>query len=867
MAVITFVTFNAPTKIWSRTSEGIISYPSTVTAAVGGPFIVNPIIVPFDPIHETGGSFWRLTEGPNVGFLVSAHSNSLGYGDITITYDGQPDSYAEGIAKINPLAAWRLLIKDMGGETGGSSHMLTFNAETFVWSRTTTGIIKWPHEFEHEAGGPYAVNPIVVPFDPEHETGGSFWRLTEGPFTGFLVSFWSNELGYGDITVEENPDFDRGPGAVLATLGPGDVVPLPPTGTGDQPAHLAGASLTYNTGGEMHFTLLVDSPFIDIPQPKRTHYAIEFYDTDAEEWYESFAGWIWDFDATDTEVVFYGIDYLGAFQYTIDERYDPELGIEVAAPNGSKYTNKTIREIVIDQIDYALSRPNSMVGFIVRGDIAPMPYVISAIYSTFKDTLSFVVGLLDSHRAGTGKYTRMSVRKIDGVYTVVIEDDPGVDRDNLLIQYGGLAQGYRTIPFGLDWASRVNFIGRNKEGLKVMYRAESSAVDQGLYGRIASAPVYMDTEDYNDMKRRALQAAIDASRIGRLISAGLKLGSFRPLEGYDICDNLPVDINHGAVTTKDWGSDDFGIDPPDDPSGVSASYWTILGLTWESYDDGHWMTGLTIYPKGKRPVEQPGDVFMMGFMAQRATTATGPFYVPYGRNNNGCLEEAITDGWTHLGNAYCGWEANNYPIDAFFRQAATDDEPSVHSVGDLQGTSRPTGYFMQVSGACSPPVYMADAEVNVGTGTPITPMVVAPANGWMFAMFSMRMSDNSNNDWVVVDPPEIIQLGEANAQGGFSSFSPRSWLGYQQVTAGQEVTFELSRNSAPPWACMVVFLEGENLAIEEFQTVGSIGSYLCVEWAIPPSGVEGGGCGDLLLPTDPLLLLTPSELVIGDGPP
>ena len=65
------LTFNATTKVWSRTVTGIISYPSTVNAVAGGPFTVVPTIVPFDPIRQTGGSFWVLKEGPNTGYLVS----------------------------------------------------------------------------------------------------------------------------------------------------------------------------------------------------------------------------------------------------------------------------------------------------------------------------------------------------------------------------------------------------------------------------------------------------------------------------------------------------------------------------------------------------------------------------------------------------------------------------------------------------------------------------------------------------------------------------------------------------------------------------------------------------------------------------
>ncbi|MBE3123792.1 MAG: hypothetical protein IMZ65_03230, partial [Planctomycetes bacterium] len=158
--------------------------------------------------------------------------------------------------------------------------------------------------------------------------------------------------------------------------------------------------------------------------------------------------------------------------------------------------------------------------------------------------------------------------------------------------------GYRVIQFGAAWASRVNLIARARDGTSLLYKSDSSGIDQAEWGRIAQAPVIIELIDKNDLARRAKQVALDAARLGRQVSVGLKLGSFRPLEDYAICDNLPVEINHGSVTTKDWASDVFGADAAGDASEVNANYWTILGLSWESYDDGHWMTNFALVPKG-----------------------------------------------------------------------------------------------------------------------------------------------------------------------------------------------------------------------------------------------------------------------------
>src|SRR3989304_5406013 len=168
---------------------------------------------------------------------------------------------------VDPLVRWRLLIKAMGGPTGApAKNLLTFNATTSTWRQSTvTSIISpYPHTTTAPAGGPWAVEPVVVPFDPVHATGGSFWKLLDGPNTGHLVSYWSNSLGYGNITITQTSNYDRGPGATLATI--------------EYPAaHAAGASLQFNEAGGFHATFLVDDANLGFIKPKRTHYSIEFF--------------------------------------------------------------------------------------------------------------------------------------------------------------------------------------------------------------------------------------------------------------------------------------------------------------------------------------------------------------------------------------------------------------------------------------------------------------------------------------------------------------------------------------------------------------------------------------------------------------
>jgi hypothetical protein len=470
-----------------------------------------------------------------------------------------------------------------------SAITITVNSTTNLYRQSaTTGYISpYPHNETIGAGGPYAVETVIVPYNSANGTGGSFYKFLEGPKVGGLVSLWTNSLGYGSITVATSSTFDRGPGATVITLT-------------NPAAHLAGANLVYNAAGQMHLTMLVDDPNLPLIRPKRQHYAIEFYR--GGQWVEVFAGMVWDIDATDTEVVIYGIDYLGLLQFVVDERFFPAFS-DKSAPAGSFYTGSpapTISSIITSHLNYSIGTPDSLVGFLTVGTVGTMSETVS-IYSTMQNSLEFIVGLINSHRAGTGKFTRISVDKFaEGDYRINVAEDPGVHRDDLAIQYiaGGLAQGYRAVPFGVDWASRVNLIGRSRDGSEIQYVADSSAVSQDIFGRVGQAPTFIESVDKNDMSRRARQAALDAAKFGRQISVGLKLGSFAPLENFTITDQVPVGINHGGVRTGEWGSDDFGIDPSGSPSAVEAAYWSITGLTWESYDDGHWVTSLALWPTG-----------------------------------------------------------------------------------------------------------------------------------------------------------------------------------------------------------------------------------------------------------------------------
>jgi hypothetical protein len=373
-----------------------------------------------------------------------------------------------------------------------------------------------------------------------------------------------------------------------------------------------GASELFNSPGELHFTVPKDHPQISVLEPRQTHYSVQFRTGDG--WYEKFAGLLTDFDATDTDVVFYGIDYLGLLDFIVDERYDPSNPEKASEKGGSKYVTSgknSIRYIVIDQLTRAKGLANSPVGFITVGSIATMSETLT-VYSTYAPTLQFVVGLLDSHRAGTGKRTRLKVRRTNtGGYEFVVQDNPGQVRDNLRMRYGELVQGYRVVAFGQDFATRIHGIGRGKDGIKVMYdKMTGQGIPEATWGRFTRVQLFDGVSDANDFKRRIRQAAMQSGKLGKQLGIGLRSLVLQPKDGYEVCDVFPIDIEDGSVSTEAFGS----------------GYWACVGVTWQTNaQDGKQETTITFQPR-EDGSEPDADLLLLQPLSTQAEWQVG--YTP-----------------------------------------------------------------------------------------------------------------------------------------------------------------------------------------------------------------------------------------------
>ncbi|MES4793297.1 MAG: hypothetical protein C4321_10250, partial [Chloroflexota bacterium] len=315
---------------------------------------------------------------------------------------------------------------------------------------------------------------------------------------------------------------------------------------------------------------------------------------DHDGWHEVFAGLITDFDATETSVIFYGIDYLGLLDALMDERFTPSDPDRSADKGGSYYVNQPISAIVADQLQRARTLTGSPVGFISIGPIAAMDERVS-VHSALQPTLQFLVGLLDSHRQGTGKKTRLQVRRTpSGGYEFAVTEHLITDppKDSLRLRYGELVQSYRVVPFGPNWASVVNVVGRSQKGVRVFSVSQAAPnLDLNIWGRFTRSVVIDNVIDENDLKRRAQEEALRSGKLGQQLGLQIRSGLLRPLSGYNLLDTFPVTIIDGAVNTLNFGS----------------GYWTCYGVSWEVREDGGEDVSLILLPR-EDTVAPAGDL-------------------------------------------------------------------------------------------------------------------------------------------------------------------------------------------------------------------------------------------------------------------
>jgi hypothetical protein len=402
----------------------------------------------------------------------------------------------------------------------------------------------------------------------------------------FLVGYANKKTRWRIVLREmKNPnEGDRGPGRVRAVI--------------EDAAHI-GCSQYVNDVGEVYFTLPATHPQIGECEPYKRHYSVEFYRGNG--WLPLFEGILTDFDADENEVIFYGIDYLGLLSLSVDDRFNSKSPDKDVRKGGAKYTAETPRYIIRDQLVKAKEAKDSPLSFIKVNEDALQSLGDSktkiTIISSFRERLSFVLGILQSSKSGRAKRSRLWVeRRENGTYQWRLRESTGKQRPDLRLTYGELVQGYRVMAMG-DFATRVYGVGRIVDQLRPRFEEHPARNSKGnrvsnaytkAWGSIERVAVWEDLSDKADLGRRVKQLASELDRVGKRMALGLRVTGVGVFDGWGLNDLVPVDIDHGAVNTRNYGG------------GVSESamtYWVIVGVEWRNYPDGHDELTLVLKPR------------------------------------------------------------------------------------------------------------------------------------------------------------------------------------------------------------------------------------------------------------------------------
>jgi hypothetical protein len=439
---------------------------------------------------------------------------------------------------------------------------------------------------------------------PNLPAGGYEWRVRITDSLGGVAE-WDNDIftieedspddegdlefttGYSNIRpaqrilIKDMNYSNRGPGKVIAII---------------EDFSNLGVSWYASAPGELYFTLPVTHPQVAVIEPMTTHYEYQQYRRG--RWVGLAYGLIRDFDAKEDDVVFYGIDYLGLLSWSIEAAKqtakEPKraMGGRANDVKGSRYLKKTIKHIIVDQLARARAQDsNSPVKFIETGRIDNYSTIVT-IYASYAERLSFIRGLIDSHKGsqanGEERRSRIRVRWNPssgggrGRFQFEALDGVGKNRPNIRLEYGSIIQGYRVVALD-EFASIVYGIGKVPNAtLPYFSNVNAPGISQTTWGSIGRANFWSDIVDSADLTRRARAMGTRLSRIGKRVALGLRVSGIDVFDGYDILDSFPVSIEDGVVSTSQYGS----------------GYWTMWGLEYRLYPDEHDEVTFILRPRG-----------------------------------------------------------------------------------------------------------------------------------------------------------------------------------------------------------------------------------------------------------------------------
>lgn len=307
-----------------------------------------------------------------------------------------------------------------------------------------------------------------------------------------------------------------------------------------------GVSAYANEPGEMFFTIPWNHPQIAACAPLERHYEVARLN-DAGTYEVMGTGLLEDYDSSENEVIFYGVDYLGLYTKNI-------------TANNLSYTSTLIGTIIAEQFTQVKNITDSPYGFIERGTISATTRTVTVI-TTFEQRLYFWQGLLAILAAGGTTRPIMSVSRSTDPVTFNFRENQGSDVTDLRLEYGAAINRFNYTPGFSNLATKMRAIGVKREGATVLYSTQTYG-SPSTYGALFIAGLYQDLINQAELDSKALSDLKDSYERSGNLFVSLAQGYVVPWDGWDLGDSVPVVVSRGIVNINElhtiWGMEWIG---------------------------------------------------------------------------------------------------------------------------------------------------------------------------------------------------------------------------------------------------------------------------------------------------------------------
>ncbi len=379
-------------------------------------------------------------------------------------------------------------------------------------------------------------------------------------------------------------------------------------------AKYIGCSSYLNEGGEAFFTLPYNHPQIAECLPLERHYRIDRWDEEDAVYRTIGTGILQDYQATDNETVFYGIDYMSVLNQTITD-----VSAIISNPSNTvTYDNQSISQIWQAEMSAAKNTANSRLGFIdIEGTINAATKTYD-IFTAGENRGEFLFNMTAIAQEGTtskvvfGNRIESSTQSYNSFFLDM--NYSTTPNNSLRLVYGANVKRFSYSPNFRNLRTRAVLIATsifNATQSKIFSDYATSSL-VSTYGIIDRVDVFEDLISQDSVSARTAYNLNESSPEKlRVISLSVVDGSVIPYKNYSLGDDIRVIINRGNVA-------------------LDASV-TLRGQQWVGREDGSEEIAFDFYNRSNREFElspyrpaSPVSTVPTEATVFQPTTETGP---------------------------------------------------------------------------------------------------------------------------------------------------------------------------------------------------------------------------------------------------